>query len=128
MSFTEFLDSNVIVYAFTNNPRKEMCRKAIIESRLITNTLALSEATAKISVITDKEQAKHALTAILKSANIQIIDLTGSLLFEAMRRHHKYSLLLFDLIHYTTALMNNCQSIISYDKDFDKLEIPRAEP
>lgn len=31
------------------------------------------------------------------------------------------------LINCTTALLNNCSKIISYDKDFDKLELKRVE-
>ncbi|MBI2142551.1 PIN domain-containing protein [Candidatus Woesearchaeota archaeon] len=124
---TEFLDSNIIVYAFTSNPRKDKCRNVLRERRFLTNSLAISEAIGTIGTI-DKEQGKIALISILRSGNIQIIDLSTNLLFESVRRQHKYNLKLFDLIHYTTALLNNCQSIISYDKDFDKLEIPRVEP
>ncbi|HIG98412.1 TPA: hypothetical protein HA231_03240 [Candidatus Woesearchaeota archaeon] len=47
-------------------------------------------------------------------------------LFEAFGRIGRYHL--FDLIHYITALNNDCAKIISYDKDFDNLEIRREEP
>ncbi len=124
---TDFLDSNIIVYAFTRNPRKEKCRNVLRERQFLTNALVISEAIGTIGKI-DKEQGKVALISILRSGNIKIIDLSTNLMFEAIRRQQKYNLQLFDLIHYTTALLNNCQSIISYDKDFDKLEIPRVEP
>ena len=128
MDYTEFLDSNVIIYSFTNNAKNEKCRKALRELSLITNTLAIAEAMAQIAAITDKEQSRQALITILKLGNIRILDLNPSLIFEAMRRNQKYNLKLFDLIHYTTALLNNCQAILSYDRDFNKLEIPRKEP
>ena len=128
MDSTEFLDSNIIVYAFTNNPRKEKCRKAIRERNLVTNSLAVAESIAQISIITDKEQARQAFIVILKSGNLKIIDLDSNLLFESIKRVQKYDLKLFDLIHYTTCILNDCQGILSYDNDFNKLEIPRKEP
>ena len=57
-----------------------------------------------------------------------VVDLDKSLLFESFKRIEKYELDTFDLINYITALLNNCSKIISYDKDFDELEIKRVEP
>ncbi len=128
MDFIEFLDSNIVVYAFTNNPRKEKCRKVLRERNLITNTLVIAESIAQIGIITDKEQARQAFIAILKYGNVKIVELDGNLLFESVKRAQKYDLKLFDLIHYTTCILNNCQGILSYDDDFNKLEIPRNEP
>ncbi len=128
MTSTEFLDSNVIVYAFTTNPKKEKCRKALLELNLLTNSLVIAESISQIATITDKEQSKQALTTILKLGNIRILDLDSGMIFEAIRRNQKYHLKLFDLIHYVSALTNNCQSMLSFDKDFDNLELPRREP
>lgn len=50
-----------------------------------------------------------------------------NLIFEAVKRINKYLLSIFDMIHYTCTLINNCESIVSYDKDFDGLEILREE-
>jgi len=37
----KFIDSNVIIYAFTNNTQKQKCRKILNEENLIANTLVL---------------------------------------------------------------------------------------
>ncbi|MBI2632177.1 PIN domain-containing protein [Candidatus Pacearchaeota archaeon] len=50
-----------------------------------------------------------------------------NLAFEALIRSKKYDKLKFiDLIHYMTALLNNCDEIISFDTDFNGLEIKRV--
>ena len=57
-----------------------------------------------------------------------VVDLDKNLLFESFKKCEKYNLDTFDLINYITALLNNCTEIISYDGDFDDLEIKRVEP
>ncbi|NQV09251.1 PIN domain-containing protein [Candidatus Woesearchaeota archaeon] len=127
-STTKFLDSNIIIYAFTKNKLKEDCRALIRSEELLTNTLVLVESYSKIKAIVDDMQAKTTIINLYKQPNIKIIDLDKNLLFEAMKRYQKYKLKISDLIHYTTALLNNCPEIVSYDKHFDVLEIKRTTP
>ncbi len=120
------LDSNILAYAFYSNDFTEDCQKAIREGGL-TNTFNLVEAFFIIEKEVNRETAKKSIMGLLKS-NIQVLDVDINIIFESLKRAHKYKLSIFDLIHYTCALLNNCSEIISYDKDFDKLEIPRHEP
>ncbi len=123
----QFVDSNVIIKAFTNNNEKENCRRVLAEE-FITNTLCLVEAHHAISIIrNDKDYATNSIKSLFKNQGL-IVDLDKDLLFEAFRRIEKYNLNIFDLINYVTALINNCSTFISYDKDFDDLEIKRVEP
>jgi predicted nucleic acid-binding protein len=48
-----------------------------------------------------------------------------NLVFEALKRSKKHALGFIDLLHYTTAILHNCEAIASFDKDFDGLEIKR---
>ena len=122
-----FVDANVIVKAFTENVDREKCRK-ILSKEFLTNTLCLVEAMKIISlIIHDKVEAAACIKSVYKS-NCIIIDLDKNLLFEAIKRADKYHLSVFDLINHTTALLNSCTEIISYDKDFNGLEIKRTEP
>lgn len=124
---TQFIDANIIIKAFTDNEDKEKCRNALSED-FITNTLCLVEAQHAISIIKDnKIYASNCVKSLFKS-NCIIIQLDKNLLFESLRRIEKYKLNIFDLINYVTALINNCSEIISYDKDFDDLEIKRVGP
>ena len=124
---TPFIDSNVIIKAFTNNNEKENCRRVLSEE-FITNTLCLVEAHHAISIIRNgKDYATNSIKSLFKNQCL-IVELDKNLLFEAFRRIEKYDLNIFDLINYATALIQNCSRFISYDKDFDDLEIKRVEP
>lgn len=122
-----FVDANIIVKAFTENSDKEKCRKVIFED-FITNSLCLVEASDVISIIkNNRAYAANCIKSLFKR-NITIVELDKNLLFESFKRIDKYDLNIFDLINYITALINNCQEFVSYDKHFDNLEIKRAEP
>ncbi len=125
----KFLDSDVIVFAFSNNPNKEKCRKLIYSESIIINTLVLLESYSKIVTITKQtEIAVGMVKEFYRRENIEIVNFDINLLFEAIKRTEKYSLKISDLVHYTTALLKGCSFIVSYDKDFDNLEIKRGEP
>jgi len=124
----KFVDSNVIILAFTNSSQKQECRKILAEENIIINTLVLLESYAKIGTINSEAYARDAIRSILSSGNIRIIDLTNNLFFESIKRSQKYKLKISDLVHYTTAILHNCSQIISYDKNFDGLGVERVEP
>ena len=123
----KFLDSNVLANAFYENEHVIKCQKSIMEGGL-TDVFNLIEAFFIIEKETGRrELAQKSIRALLKS-NITIIEVDVNLFFETLKRIHKTKLSVFDAIHYNCALMNNCNVILSYDKDFDDLDIPREEP
>ena len=121
-----FLDSNIFVQAFYENENTEKCQE-IIRNGGLSDTLVLAETFHIIEKILNKEKAEKAVKGILKSS-IEIIDLDINLIFESLKRVSMHKLSFYDTIHYTCALLNNCSSILSYDKNFNNLEIPRQEP
>ena len=122
-----FIDSNVIIKAFTENNDKEKCRKSLY-GECITTSLSLVEAQHGISlIIGNKMLASQCIKSLFKG-NIAVIPLDKNLLFESFKRIDKYNLDIFDLINYVAALINNCQEFVSYDKHFNNLEIKRVEP
>lgn len=121
-----FIDSNILAYAFYDNPVQDECQKIIREGGMI-NTVNLIEAFNIIESEMNKEIAVSSIRGLLKS-NLFIVDVDINLFFEALKRAPRYKNLKFmDLLHYTTAVMNNCDAIVSFDKDFDKLDLPRKE-
>ena len=87
------------------------------------------ESYAKILTITkNSEIAQTVIKKIMKKENIKVIPFDNNLLFEAMKRQEKYKLKIADLIHYTTALLNNCKAVLSYDDHFLNLELRREKP
>ncbi len=123
----KFLDSNVLAYAFYENHNTIKCQNAIIEGGLV-NTFNLVEAFFVIEKETgDREIAQKAIKGILKS-DIEIIEVDVNLVFEALKMANRLKLSIFDTLHYVCALANGCNAIVSYDKDFNNLDIPREEP
>ncbi len=121
----KFIDSNIIAYAFYQNEFQDNCQKIITEGGII-DTINLVEAFNIIEYETNRDFAITSIRSLLKS-NIQIIDVDINIIFEALKRAEKYKNLKFiDLTHFIVALINNCEKIISYDSDFDGLEITRA--
>ena len=122
-----FIDSNVLAYAFYNNDKKEKCQHTIQKGGII-NTINLIEAYNIIQFEVSREHATKSIKSLLKS-NLSIVDVNTNLVFEALKRSLKNTDLKFvDMIHYSCAIVNNCSIIISYDKDFDDLDITREEP
>jgi|SRR3989344_5227281 len=123
----KFIDSNILAYAFYENKLQDNCQEIIKEGGII-NTINLIEAFNIIEYESNREIAKNAIKGFLKS-NLNVVEVDMNIIFEALKRAEKYKKLKFiDLIHYVTALLNNCEVIISCDKDFDNLEIIKEEP
>ena len=123
----KFLDSNILAYAFYKNEYTLKCQKAIMEGGL-TDTFNLIEAFFIIEKETGSwEIAQKSIKGLLKSS-VHIIDVDINLVFEALKRIAKSRISIFDSIHYTCALINGCNVIVSYDRDFDNLAIQREEP
>jgi len=93
------------------------------------NALILLESYSKVATITKNWQlAVNMVKLSYKAGNIEIIDFGNNLFFEALKRIGKYNLKISDSVHYTTALLKGCSSIMSYDRHFNDLEIKRIEP
>ncbi|HLC70560.1 MAG TPA: PIN domain-containing protein [Candidatus Nanoarchaeia archaeon] len=121
-----FIDSNIIAYAFYQNEYQDNCQN-ILRGEGITNTIALVEAFNIIEFESDRDTAMTAVRGILRS-NLEIVDIDVNIIFETLKRAGLCGGLKFiDLLHYTVASLKKCESILSYDKDFDNLEIGRAE-
>lgn len=121
-----FIDSNIIAYAFYQNEYQENCQN-ILRGEGITDTIALAEAFNIIEYESSRNMAMIAVRGILRS-NIEIEDIDVNTIFEALKKADTYKKLKFiDLLHYTIASLKKCETIVSYDKDFDNLEIARAQ-
>ena len=65
----------------------------------------------------------------LEFPNLKFLSVKRSVILRAQRLMEKYKIKPRDAIHAATALENNIETIVSYDRDFDKLEeIKRLDP
>ncbi|MBI5391005.1 PIN domain-containing protein [Candidatus Woesearchaeota archaeon] len=119
-----FLDANIIAYAFYENEHTSRCQQVIARGGVI-NTVVLIESYNIIEHLTDTTYATRMIKMLLKS-HLKIIPVDIDLVFETIKRSEKYRKLHFiDRLHFVTALLHNCEAIMSFDKDFNGLEIPR---
>ena len=121
-----FIDTNVLVLASYENPQQLPCQQVIREGGVI-NALVLSETFTVLERIVDRKVAQNAIASFLRS-NLEVVDLDASAIFAALKQSKRMDLRFFDLIHYMTAFAHECAAIISFDKDFDNLDLPRIEP
>lgn len=122
-----FIDSTVIICAFTPNENRESCQKMLKQGGFI-NGLVLIESFDVIERITKNRAYALRVVRSLMASDLEITQLSNAFIFEALKRSSRNKLRIFDLIHYSTALLNSCSGIVSYDKHFDGLEIRRVEP
>ena len=122
-----FIDANIIAYASYNNENQDHCQNILRSENNVTDTLALVEAFTIIELQMNREAAMIAIRSLLRSG-LEIVDIDVNMIFETLKRGGLYKKLKFiDLLHYTVASLKKCENIISYDKDFDGLEIARVE-
>lgn len=120
----KFLDSNIFAYAFYQNPRQEHCQRLIREGG-VTDILTLVEAFNIIEAETNRETAMSSVRGLLRS-DLEIVAVDLTVFFEALKQAGRYQKLKFlDLVHYTVAKLKQCPTLVSYDSDFDGLDIPR---
>ena len=122
-----FIDSTVVVCAFTPNENRESCQKILKQGGFI-NGLVLIESFDVIERITKNREYALRVVRSLMASDLEIIQLSNAFIFEALKRSNRNNLRIFDLIHHSTALLNSCSDIVSYDRHFDGLELRRVEP
>ena len=66
---------------------------------------------------------------LLEFPNLKLLNVKRSVVLRAQKLMEKYGIKPRDAIHAATALENGIETIVSYDRDFDKLEeIKRLDP
>ena len=66
---------------------------------------------------------------LLEFPNLKLLNVKRSVVLRAQKLMEKYGIKPRDAIHAATALENGVETIVSYDRDFDKLEeIKRLDP
>ena len=120
------IDTNVLVLASYENHQQLSCQQVIREGGVV-NALVLAETFMVLEKIVDRKIAQTAIASFLRS-HLEIVDVDASAIFAALKQSKRMHLRFFALIHYMTALAKGCAAIVSLDKDFDNLELPRIEP
>ena len=127
------VDTNIFLEVLLARGRKEDCKNFLKELRKGKKKGIVTDFTIhSIIVIMDSFKKLEALKVFLQSLTAYKglhIFFTGiSTEIEAVERALSKGLDMDDAIQYSAALSANVECIVSYDKHFDGLEIPRKTP
>ena len=128
MSTKIYLDTNVFVYAATNDEDVGKTARAFLEKtknravECITSVMTLDEVLWVLKRLVGKERA-HELTApLLAFPNLTIADLTPAIMADAFNVYAASSLDPHDAVHLATMRAKNVKTIMTEDADFDKIK------
>ena len=125
---TIYLDSNIFIYALTDNNRRGLkCReliKAIEEGKqnAATSVLTFNEGCHVIKKLMTQEHALAFSEKLISTSNLTLIDINQRVIMHAIDFIKKYNLGPADAIHIATAFMLRSEIFYSYDKDLRKVK------
>ena len=127
------VDTNIFLEILLARPRKEECKKLLSQLRdgkkngLVTDFTVHSVIVAMDSLnkLTELRTFLTSLTAY-KGLHVHHTNITDEI--KATQTAIQNKLDMDDAIQYATALTTNAEAIISFDKHFNNLKIPRKEP
>jgi predicted nucleic acid-binding protein len=117
MSDNVFLDSNILVYSYSNSeiPKQEIARRLIADSNSFISTQVLQEL---CNIVTRKFKFTYeqAATAIKESCQNNSLHVnTEDTLLQACQIAEKYRFSLYDSLIVAAALESNCSVLYSED-------------
>ena len=131
-----FIDTNIFLRTLLKDEEKTFkdCLKFLIEIkkgkiRAFTSNLVLAEITWTLLKFYKfpKEKIIKGLSSILKLKNLRIVDDFDS--FLALEIYERFPIKFIDaLIASNPKIFKKEITIVSYDKDFDKIKVLRKEP
>ena len=116
-----YIDSNIFLFAALDNGIKGKKAKEIINKKNIyTSTLTFDEFAYKILKVLNKDDAINIIDAFL-NLQVTFIEVNQNIIWNAFELIKKNSIDPRDAIHASCAISNNIKTILSEDKDFDKV-------
>ena len=127
------VDTNIFLEVLLARSRKEYCKKFLRELREGKKEGIVTDFTIhSIIVIMDSFKKLEALKVFLQSLaaykGLHVFFTSLSTEIKAIEHAIGKGLDMDDAIQYSAALSTNTECIVSYDKHFDGLEIPRKTP
>lgn len=131
-----FIDSNIFIRFFVKDDSEKSQKtedlfKDIIKGKIkyITNTMVIAEIiwTLEKFYKMDKASVCDNVEYILNTPNIKVIE--KNILFKALKVYRNYAIDFIDSYNYSFLSERGSDSILSYDKHFDKIKnLKRIEP
>jgi predicted nucleic acid-binding protein len=127
------IDTNIFLEVLLSRAKKEECKKLLKEFKDGKRSGIVTDFTIhSIIVIMDElkrlNELKIFLLSLLAYKGLHIYQTTIKDEVKATEIATETRLDMDDAIQYSAALSTNTEAIISFDKHFEKLKIPRLEP
>ena len=123
-----YLDSNVFLNAILNTEEEGEKARGIIrklqkgEMAAATSALSFDEVFWVVKKHRDYDTALKAVKAFLEIPNLMFLDVDDEILWSAFDLARRYRLNPRDVIHLGCALNHGIFTIVSEDKDFDRVK------
>jgi len=127
------IDTNIFLEVMLSRPKKESCKRFLNllktgkEVGVITE-FSIYSIMIIMASFTKKKELKTFLSSLSAYKGLNIYTTTLSEKVKAVDISLKNKLDIDDSIQYSVALTLDIQGIVSFDKHFDGLKIPRIEP
>jgi predicted nucleic acid-binding protein len=121
MSALEFLDTNVLVYAYDpHEPRKQQIARSLVRRALAGEIVASSQvlgefATTLLHKLTPPTKPDDLIGLLDSFGPIKLVPLDGDVVVRAVRAHAQYGLQFYDGMIVAAAERGGCQKIWSED-------------
>jgi len=127
------LDTNIFLEIMLSRPRKEVCKRFLDvlrdgEETGIVTDFSVYSIMVIMSSLAKLRQLRTFLTSLSAYKGLGIYTTTLSDKAKAVDICLEKTLDIDDSIQYSAALTNSAQGIVSFDRHFDGLRIPRVEP
>jgi len=128
-----YIDTNVFIYAATDEGKiGDAARKILADIQrgkyeAYTAMVTLTEAMHVVGRMLGRTDAQFVADNILKLPHLTIIICDQPIMKTAMHHYIKDKLLVHDAIHLASMLSRNITTIISQDKDFDKVTLVKRK-
>jgi predicted nucleic acid-binding protein len=121
MSALDFLDTNVLVYAYDlSEPRKQRIAQGLVrravEGEIVVSSQVLGEfATTLLHKITPRAKPEAVIALLDRLGPIKLVPLDGDVILRAVRAHAQYGIHFYDGTIVAAAERAGCQKIWSED-------------
>ena len=127
------IDTNIFLEVMLSRPKKEACKRFLNLLKTgkeigIVTEFSIYSIMIIMASFTKKKELKTFLSSLSAYKGLSIYTATLSDTVKAVDTSLKNNLDIDDSIQYSAALTLDIHGIVSFDKHFDGLEIPRIEP
>ncbi len=125
---TAYLDSNIFIYAFTDELKYGRSARELLKrikegnETAVTSAMTFNEGMHIMRKLTSFEESLSFGENLLEMPNLRIEEIDKNILFSALNLIKKYKLSPADAIHIATAIQTKVETVYSEDEEFKRVK------